>query len=124
MNNDSVLLRQVHPHFIPNGELSSQAFFPFPKDKMELSVYDGDRISAADSHRHYTEILKFESDSVWGVTCAEVSMVGLSGKAAPLPEFPSHSIIDFTEASEKTHRKLAKKLKAFALARGCCYRPK
>jgi len=42
MNDQTLLLRQVHPNFLPDGELSSQAFYPFPKDNGRLSVYDGD----------------------------------------------------------------------------------
>jgi hypothetical protein len=50
MKPETVLLRQVHPDFIPDGQLTSQAFMPFPKDDGQLSVYDGDQISAIDSH--------------------------------------------------------------------------
>lgn len=96
MSPDTVLLRQVHPNFVPNGLLSSQAFWPFPKDDGKLSVYDGDQISAKDSLRHYTKVLKNESRCVWGVSCAEVVSEGLVAVADPLPDFASHALIDFT----------------------------
>jgi hypothetical protein len=32
MTSATMLLRQVHPDFIPDGQLTSQAFIPFPKD--------------------------------------------------------------------------------------------
>jgi hypothetical protein len=121
MNPETTLLRQVHPDFIPDGQLTSQAFMPFPKDEGKASVYDGDQISAADSYKHYTEVLRNASDSVWGVTCAEVAEAGLTSAPAPLENFPSHSLIDFTAHPEKNFRKLAKKLKAFAIVRGCLY---
>jgi hypothetical protein len=119
----SVLFRQVHPHFIPAGELSSQAFFPFPKDDGKLSVYDGDQITAEASFQHYTHGLQLSSHSVWGVTSGEVTDVGLSTKADPLEHFLSHAFVDFRGKSEKECRKLAKKLKAFALQRGCLFQP-
>lgn len=123
MNSDTTLFRQVHPNFIPDGQLSSQAFVPFPKDQGKPSVYDGDRITAPESHHHFTEVLGLASDSVWGVTCAEVTSTGLTSSADPLEGFPSHSVIDFTTFPEKEFRKLAKRLKAFALKRGCLFSP-
>lgn len=122
MNPTTTLLRQVHPNFIPDGQLSSQAFIPFPKDNGKVSVYDGDRITAAESYHHYTEVLRYESDSVWGITCEEVASVELNSAADPLKDFPSHAVIDFTTHAETNFRKLAKRLKVLALARGCLYR--
>ena len=123
MSPETTLLRQVHPDFIPEGQLTSQAFMPFPKDEGKLSVYDGDQVEAADSYRHYTEVLGNKSDSVWGVSCGEVAGVALTVVSAPLADFPSHSLIDFTGHPEKNFRKLAKKLKAFAIARRRLYPP-
>jgi len=124
MNPETTLLRQVHPDFIPDGQLTSQAFMPFPKDAGKPSVYDGDKISAAESHKHYTEVLGNKSDSVWGVACTEVSATGLPSAPEPKENFPSHAVIDFTAHPERSFRKLAKKLKAFAVARGCLYSPR
>ncbi len=124
MNHETLLLRQVHPAFIPDGQLTSQAFMPFPKDEGKPSVYDGDQISASESHKHYTCVLGNASHSVWGVTCAEVSEAGLTSASAPLENFPSHALIDFTAHPEKIFRKLAKRLKGSAFARGCLYSPR
>jgi len=124
MNPATTLFRQVHPDFIRDGQLSSQAFMPFPKDEGKLSVYDGDQISASESYRHYTESMCLKSAGAWGITCAEATAVGLTSAPDPLADFPSHAVIDFTAQPEKSFRKLAKKLKAFAIARGCLYMPK
>jgi len=94
---------------------------PFPKDAGKLSVYDGDKISAADSYKHYTTVLKRKSHSVWTVTCRETGEIGLTSAPDSLPDFPSHALIDFASHPEKHFRKLAKRLKAFALARGPLY---
>ena len=119
----TVLLRQIHPNFYPNGQLTSQAFLPFPKDHGKPSVYDGDQISPADAYVHYTTVLKNLSCCVWGVNCTEVSNVGLSSAPDPLPGFPSHALIDFSGRTDKECRKLAKQLKDFALKRGCLHSP-
>lgn len=121
MTPQTVLLRQVHPSFIPDGQLTSQAFMPFPKDQGKLSVYDGDQITAAAAFDHYTANLGNAAAGVWGVTCGEVTSCGLAGLPDPLEDFPSHAVIDFTAEPERNFRKLAKKLKVYALARGCLY---
>lgn len=118
MTDETILLRQAHPRFVHDDQVTSQAFVPFPKDDAKLSVYDGDQISAEESHRHYTETLKNESDSVWGVTCSEVAKAGLSSTPDPLPASPAHALIDFSGKPTSVCRKLAKRLKEFALARG------
>ena len=123
MKMDSLLLRQVHPNFFQDGQLSSQAFSPSPKDKGKLSVYDGKLISPAQSFEHYTQKLGFQSVGVWGVNNVEVIETGLTSAPDPLPNSPAHALINFGNASDKECRKLAKKLKAFALARGVLYSP-
>jgi hypothetical protein len=121
MTPETILLRQAHPNFLDQGQLTSQVFIPFPKDDGKLSVYDGDRISAADSYEHYTRTLKNSSGGVWGVSCSEVTEVGLASLPVPLDDFPSHAAIDFSGQTDKNCRKLAKRLKAFALKRQCLY---
>lgn len=118
MKTSTKLLRQVHPNFFINGELSSQAFFPFPKDDGKLSVYDGDMITPQDAYNHYTKTLQNESIGVWGVTCLEVQQVGLCSTPDPLDNFPSHALIDFGTTSKNAYRKLAKRLKEYAIKRG------
>jgi hypothetical protein len=118
MTNETTLLRQVHPSFIPDGQMTSQAFMPFPRDDSKLSVYDGDHVSAGESYQHYTGALNNESDGVWGVTCTEVEAIDLASAIDPLPDSPAHAIIDFSGKSTSTCRKLAKKLTNFARARG------
>jgi hypothetical protein len=123
MNDQTLLLRQVHPNFLPEGALSSQAFYPFPKDHGRLSMYDGDKISAAASYRHYTVDLGNASSGVWGVMYEEVAGTGLTSQSDPLPNSPAHACIDFGQRADKECRKLAKKLREFAVARGCLHQP-
>jgi hypothetical protein len=122
MNDNTILLRQVHPNFFQNEELSSQAFYPFPKDNGRLSVYDGGKIVAKNAYLHYTTQLKFQSVGVWGVSCQEVIGAGLNSLAAPLPNFSEHAEINFGNTNDKTRRKLAKLLRNKAVERGCLYK--
>ena len=123
MNEETILLRQVHPQFLTGGKLSSQAFFPFPKDAGRLSVYDSDLISPAWAFSHYINELQLQSVGVWGVSVEEVNIIALTSQPDPLPDFLAHAVIDFGKASINECRKLAKRLRAFAVARGCLYSP-
>jgi len=119
----TILLRQSHPNFIPDGVLTSQVFMPNSEDEGRMSVYDGDQITPVESYRHYTEVLGKQSHSVWGLTKAEVDDAGVPAEPNALLGFPSHSIIDFGNRGEKECRRIAKRLKALALSRGCLYLP-
>lgn len=121
MNDDSLLLRQIHPSFVQDGHPSSQAFRPTPKDESKLSVYDGDQISASASWSHYTDVLKLESSGVMAVTLVECNTLTLSVTSDPGP-FPEHALIDFSAHSKSVTEKKAKWLKARAVARGWLYR--
>jgi hypothetical protein len=121
MNDETLLLRQVHPQFMKDDQLTSQAFFPFPKDNGRLSVYDGDQISPEASYRHYTDVLRFQSQGVWAVSGTESASLGLTHAPDPLPESPAHAVIDFGQRPEKECRKLAKRLRDHAVRRGCLH---
>lgn len=122
MNDQTLLLRQVHPQFFPDGEVSSQAFTPFPKDDGGLSVDDGDRVTADASYRHYAADLRLQSVGVWAVMGKEVASVGLQYRPDPVADNPAHALIDFDDLSKKECRKRAKKLRKLAVERGCLYR--
>lgn len=113
MKGNTPLLRQVHPSFIQNGRVSSQAFRPTPKDDKKLSVYDGDAIAASDAYEHYTTTLKQLSVGVMAVTCQECEQLELETKDNPLENFPEHAVIDFspygTSATEKKAKILRKR---------------
>ncbi len=70
---DELLHRQVHPAFIRNGRVGSQAFKPTPKDEGKLSVSRGAIASAQQAFLLYTEELKLPSAGAWSVSVAECS---------------------------------------------------
>jgi hypothetical protein len=121
MNDATLLLRQIHPSFVQDGRVSSQAFRPTPKDEQNLSVYDGDQIQPQPAYEHYTTILGFQSIGVMGVSVAECGELELPVR--PDPEtFPEHAVIDFSAFSKKATEKRAKLLRAKAAARDWLYR--
>jgi len=121
MNANTFLLRQAHPNFIVGELPTSQVFMPNSEDKGQMSAYDGDQISPEDSYVHYTEVLKKQSKSVWALTKQEADTNGVPGSPDPLPDFPSHAKIDFNGVAENSWRRVAKRLKSLAIARGCQY---
>jgi len=121
MNDQTLLLCQVHPQFFHDGVLSSQAFFPFPKDDGKLSVYDGDQITAEDSFQHYTKTQGFKSVGVWAVKGNEVVSVELAYRPDPVDGNPAHAVVDFCAHAKKEYRKLAKRLREMAIKRRKLY---
>lgn len=121
MNDATLLLRQIHPGFLQNDRVTSQAFRPTPKDEKKLSVYDGDLTTPGQSYRHYTEELRLSSTGVMAVTAGECRAIDLSPASDPEP-FPEHAVIDFSGLSEKAIKTKAKILKSRAMARGWLYR--
>lgn len=54
MTGDTLMLRQIHPNFIQNGRVTSQAFRPTPKDESRLSVDNGDMITPEACWKRFT----------------------------------------------------------------------
>ena len=119
MSPGTLLLRQIHPAFVEHGRPTSQAFRPTPKDNGELSVYDGDLISAEKSWMHYTERLELQSAGVLAVTVAECRTLELNVRPDPEP-FREHAVIVFAESGQRGKAKLLKKK---AIERGWLYKP-
>lgn len=122
MTGATLLLRQIHPHFVQDGFASSAAFRPNEADQGLMSVYDGDLISAEAAWAHYTTVSKKKSAGATAVTVAECEAEGLTARPDPEP-FPEHAVVDFTGVAEKHWRTKSKKLQAKALARGWVYQP-
>lgn len=117
MNSQTLLLRQIHPSFVQQGRVTSQAFRPTPKDEMKLSVYDGDQITPEEAFEHFTTVLQQLSVGELAVTVSECKSLDLKVEADPEP-FPEHAIIDFTGLGRKDVESKGKKLKSIADTRG------
>jgi hypothetical protein len=123
MNDGTLLLRQAHPHFMEGEQPTSQVFMPNSEDQGRMSAYDGDQISPADAHAHYTQVLQKQSHGVWALAKQEADRNGVPASPDPLPDSPSHAKIDFSSLPQSAWRRTAKKLKALAIARGCQFKP-
>lgn len=121
MTDETLLLRQVHPTFVQQGRVTSQAFRPTPKDENRLSTYDGDLIQPDLAWQHYTGTLGYDSIGVMAVSYAECTGFGLPVEPDPEP-FPEHAYIDFSGFQKNEVEKLSKKLKSKAEARDWLFR--
>lgn len=121
MTPNTLLLRQIHPSFIQNGRVTSQAFRPTPKDESFLSVDNGDRVSAEDCWQRFTANLACKSIGVQAVSLAECTTQEL-----PVIEdgnsHPEHCSIDFTTFDKKMTEKKSKLLRVHAEKRGWLFR--
>lgn len=119
----TLLLRQVHPKWLKDGQVLSIAFRPFPKDTGFLSVYDGDLIAAEESLNHFTGTQGFQSAGVWAVSVQECQTCELPARSDVEGHYPEHAIIDFTAHGEKEQKAKSKILAAKAEERGCQFKP-
>lgn len=126
MQLNTLLHRQIHPSFIQKSEVSFQAFEatsaafnPTPKDKDQLSVYNGDKFSPKQAFDHFVENLP--SVGVLAVSILEVQTAGLTATEDNIP-FDGHAYIDFSMLTSNGQRKSkAKLLKKDAVARDWLY---
>jgi hypothetical protein len=133
MKENTLLHRQVHPNFIQNNKFSvqvfesdnnvptitSSVFVPKKSDEGELSVYNGDKFSAEESHNHYVKEL--ESAGVVSVTIAECKAIDLSAVEDNKP-YDGHSFIDFKKLPTSQIKIKAKILKSKAATRDWTYK--
>jgi hypothetical protein len=118
-----LLHRQVHPSWVQEGRVTSQAFCPTPKDFGLLSVYDGSRIWPQTSFEHYTTVQRLAAIGTVSALATEVAEVGLSWRPDPEP-FPEHAVIDFTGlAGAGKVKATAQALAERARRRGWTYQP-
>lgn len=117
MNDATILLRQVHPSFVQDGRVTSQAFRPTPKDDKQLSVYHGDMISASGSWEHFVAQAGCSSVGVMGASHRECVSQALPVVADGVP-FAEHASIDFAAFEENDIKKKAKVLARDAQSRG------
>ena len=129
---EELLHRQVHPEFIQAGEVTSQAFRPFPRDDGKLSVDRNTLASAQEAYeRHIQKIdpvkqTNLESAGTWSVSvaeCLELELPPISDPIAEPEPNPAHCLIQFSDYSGSQRKKRAKKLCDKAIKRGATYRP-
>ena len=123
MTGETLMLRQIHPHFIQNGKVTSQAFRPTPKDESQLSVDNGDMVQPEASWKRFAAEPENSSSGVMGILHSECSTCNIQIYEDGVP-YPEHCYLDFSPFNRNTCDKLGKKLAAFAQTRGWLYEAK
>ena len=121
MNENTLLLRQIHPAFIQQNTITSQAFRPTPKDEKLLSVDNNDTITASESWTRFVENPQCQSAGVMAVSYVECEMQMLKVIEDGIP-YPEHCSIDFNDLTNSQINKSSKKLKAYAEQRDWIYK--
>ena len=124
MNDATFLHRIIKSGWWLQGEaISSQAFRPGQGESGQVSVYDGDQISAEAAWRHYIkDPHKPIPSGVLAVTVAECHQQALVVRSDP-DSFPEHVLIDFGTQSKNQKRKRSVSLRDAAFERGWQYGP-
>lgn len=117
MNSETILIRQIHPSFIQDGRVGSNAFCPTSKDEGKLSTYNGDKIDAESAWQHYTDDLGHQSVDAYGVSFGECESLDLTVSEDPEP-FLEHVVIDFNAHGSSAVKKKGKQLRKCAVDRG------
>jgi|ERR1043165_268038 hypothetical protein len=121
-NPRELLHRNVHPLFVLDNRITSQAFLLKKEDLGQLSVQQNSKASAKVAYERYTA-LGYQSAGVWSVAIAECDELTLKAYDDPLDNDDSHSIVDLTAYIPKQARKRTDKLSRKAQDRGCQYKP-
>lgn len=121
MSNETLLYRQVHPGWVIDDAVSSQAFRPTPKDEKKLSVYDSNEFSAMDSFNHFTNDQGLDSAGVLGVTHSEFENEQLP-RIPDDTHFKGHVLVDYSAYSKGQIEKKAKRIRDIAFKRDWVYK--
>jgi hypothetical protein len=119
-----VLRRQVHPTFMHNGVVSSQAFRPTPRDSGQLSVRR-ESLSAEAAFRDHCETYGLRSAGTWGINVGEVEEARTRAiDDSAKPDTPkAHAYIDFRGLTSSEMKKISRILMNCAHRRGRLYPP-
>jgi len=116
MNPNTLLLRQVHPAFVKDYRVTSVVFRPTPKDEKQLSVDNGDYITAKQSYDRFVSNLNCSSIGVLAISKKECDDEALSVIEDGVP-YKEHCSINFTGLTKKEIETKAKILRDKAIAR-------
>lgn len=132
INSDEILLRQVHPSWLVDGEPTKAAFNPTSKDDKKLSTLR-ESVGAAEAYRRWTVELDRASVGTFGIAVAEIDgtkferagdrvEVGLLAvDDAAAQGVPDHASVVFTALSKEQRVQAARKLREHAVVRGCLH---
>jgi hypothetical protein len=129
-NIDELLYRQVHPNWVRDGRVTSQAFRPTKKDTDRLSVSCSSRTNAEGAYALHTGAKGLQSVGTWGVTVGEYQDHQLRSYYDPITSPPepvpddAHCYVDYSTLPSKSAIEAVGALVArIATARGCLFPP-
>jgi len=123
-----VLLRQIHPKCIEDGEPASDRFRPSDQDENMLSVDRALIVTASQSHANFVASGRL-SAAVYGLSVSEFEREAIPCSEDPLQATdktaanPAHSLADYSAHQLKQQKIIGKKLKRVAVARGRLHPP-
>ncbi|MCL2282773.1 MAG: hypothetical protein FWC26_05595 [Fibromonadales bacterium] len=121
MNTNTLLLRQVHSAFVKDDRVASIAFRPTPKDEKQLSVDNGDNITAEQSYNKFVSNPNCSSIGVLAVSKKECDNEALSVIEDGVP-YKEHCSINFSGLTKKETETKAKILRDKAVARNWLFK--
>ncbi len=123
MNGETLLLRQIHPNFVQNGRVTSQAFRPSPKDESQLSVDNGNMVTPEASWKRFSAQPENSSAGVMAISHDECVDCKLSVIEDGIP-YPEHCYLDFSPIGRNESDRIGKKLASAAQLRGWLFEAK
>jgi hypothetical protein len=117
----TLLLRQIHPAYVQNGDVSSQAFRPTAEHKFRLSMYNGDLIEPKSAWVHFTTVQQNESTGVQAVTVSECQSIALLVVESS-EIFAEHCHVDFSNFGSNQILQKGRLLRDRAAKRGWLFR--
>lgn len=126
MRPDTLLYRQVHPDWHRDGRFTSLMFQPSREEgeDHQVSVDDGDQISAEDSYKYHRCNDYPDSIGVMAVTPEECKVHNVTVTPDSKPGHESHTLLKFhPNLGKRRIRRIAQFLTAYATKRGWRYGP-
>jgi hypothetical protein len=123
MTGETLLLRQIHPNFVQNGRVTSQAFRPSPKDESQLSVDNGDMVTPEASWNRFSAQPENSSAGVMAISHSECSNCHVDVIEDGVP-YPEHCYLDYSPFGRKESDRKGKKLAVAAHSRGWLFEAK
>jgi len=122
MNEKTLLLRQIHPSWVQDGRVTSQAFCPTEAHQGLLSTYDQELIDCQTAFAHFTKELQKKSTGIRAIAVADCAVLNLPVRSDP-DTHPSHAVVDFTEYDRKPRERKAKELRNRSEVHGWLFGP-
>lgn len=123
-----LVMRHVHPTALDGTQLHSWAFAPNRGDNGCMSVTQASLVKPEEAFEDYTVTQQRASAGLWALSTEEVAFVGsrtVDDQGTVPPPLKGHAFVDYRDVASRRspEKKRAKRLRDFALNRGCVFVP-